>query len=247
VSPVLALVLESWGVGLRYEHRTPQENADALLDLIDKAKRMDEPMPLPKLGLKPGYTSWRSGKGHQSIVDLFRDLHLGVLELGVGKCLVLAHDHVQREPHAFGFDLRSEKDPEVNDWWEFFISIDQYRWTAEKLPPLTREVVTTTQGRARLARLFEMGLSPENIEARLGDPAVRFLEARIKKLQARVDEAQKEAQKFKDPDEEKTWMDKQRVGMLLRPNPATTHFFLQHELAALSSLLHDLEVGKHLE
>ncbi len=125
---------------------------------------------LHKVELKPGYTeAFRGGKGHDDVFQLLRDLHLGVLELGVGKCTVLAHDHLQSQPMAFGFDLCREGDPETVAWWEFFIRVHDWRETSHRLPPRTRGVIATTPGRARLARMFEVGLSPETIEERLAD------------------------------------------------------------------------------
>jgi hypothetical protein len=141
-------------------------------------------MALPKLELKPGYTeSFYGGRGHEDVLVLLQDIHAGVLELGLGVCEVLAHDHPQRP--AFGFDLSPKKEDAAGNarWWEFFIDMPHYNGTKDRLPPCIREVIVDTSGRIRLAAMLQLGMSVEAIEARLSEPALILVRSKIARLE----------------------------------------------------------------
>ncbi len=199
-------------------------------------------MPLPKLEHKPGVgETRRSGRDFTDISTLLRDLHDGVLELGVGKCEVLAHD-VPREEAKFGFDLC--QDPSAGEWrvWEFLIPVRAFKQTSEALSDSLREEFKSLTGRGRLARMLQAGLDARSIEERLRDPAFLFVLRKIKELTVLVNQAQDEAQQeMKVPIGER----RQRYS-LMRPRPATQRFLLQYQIEALSDLLGHLEIGVHL-
>lgn len=198
-------------------------------------------MPLPKLELKPGVTeSIIRAKDHDDIRVLLRDLHEGVEELGIGGCEVLAHDLYMEK--KFGFDLCHVADTNVHRVWTFVIHVTDFKRTSEMLPPRVREELGTTHGRAKLARMFQAGMDYRRIEDRLSDPAVLYIRQQMKELQAKADQAQAEAQA-----EMHGGNPAPRRGLFgLGAQPATTHFLLQQRLAALSDIVQDLELGKHL-
>ncbi len=197
-------------------------------------------MPLPKLELKPGVTeSLVRGKGHDDIRVLFRDLHEGVLELGVGNCEVLAY---KRVPMEFGFDLCNTDEANHYRVWGFMITLDDFKRTAEPLDAAIREAMTHIQGRARIARMLQVGMSVQDIGKRLVDPAVVYIRAKMKELQAKADKAQAEAQAEMHGDKPAP----RRGPFGLGAQPATTHFLLQQQIGALEHLVGDLELGKHL-
>lgn len=202
---------------------------------------------LPKLELKPGYTGcFIGGRGHDDILQLLWDLHAGVMEIAprhVGSkplkldlrtLSVLACDGYDRSPPTLGFVLRTTGDEEERNW-EFFITIADYRRTAEKLPPTIRETITTVIGRVRLGRLLQAGLDPPTIEARLTSPEVKFLQAKLTRLRAEIESVKVAA--FREAGT--------RPGFL-QPDPATKRFFLEQKEAALAELLAELERGEHL-
>ncbi len=195
-------------------------------------------MPLPKLELKPGVTEMvTGGRPHDDIRVLLRDLHEGVMELGVGNCEVLVHDKYQLLPPQFGFDL-CQRDEEHHRVWEFMITLGDFSRWASMIHPALREALTTVQGRQRLARMFQAGLHPREIGDRLVDPAVVFIRRRLKELDEKAKQAQVEAQLQKNRGEVRR--------TLLAPDPATVHFFTQYEMSALEKIVADLELGKHL-
>ena len=195
-------------------------------------------MPLPKLELEPGVTdSWRSGRGFTDIRVLLRDLHEGVLELGVGKCEVLHHD-VPRED-KFGFDLCQDH-RDHHRVWEFLIKLPDFRDTSKLLAPALCEEFKT--GRARIARMLQAGMDTHAIEGRMQDPAVVYVRQKITKLKAEADKVQAEAQAEMKGDTPSP----RRGPFGLGPQPATTHFLLQQRIAALADLAEDLDMGKHL-
>lgn len=167
-------------------------------------------MTLPKSGVPHVYTDIRV---------LLRELHEGVLELGIGKCEVLAHDLYQEL--KFGFDLLDSQDERV---WEFLIPSQEFKRTSEALSPGIREEFTTLNGRARLARMIQVGMTLDVIEERLMDPATLFILQRIKKLRAGADKALADR----------------------RPLHSATHFFLQYEIHSLACVVADMDLGQHL-
>jgi hypothetical protein len=129
-------------------------------------------MPLPRLELKPGVSemSWR-GRGHDNICVLLRDLHEGVLELGIGNCEVLAHDAPQLVPAQFGFDL-CNTDGGNNRFWSFMMTTEDFKRTCGPLPAALRGAMMGLGGRQRMAAMLQAGLSPEQIGECMGDPAI---------------------------------------------------------------------------
>ena len=111
-------------------------------------------MPLPILPLvNPETTTYRTGKGYDDLDLLFKDLHEGVLELGVGQCQVRCKDEPMRL--QIGFELYTEKDG-VARWWEFMIGLTRLRTSDRKL----RARLMTTEERAKVAAEFESGVMP---------------------------------------------------------------------------------------
>ena len=126
-------------------------------------------MSLPLIPLKPGVNgSSRSGKGHDDIPTLLKDLHEGVLELA-GKGEVTSHDEPQRKPPTFGFDLSIEREGRF-EWWEFYIALPKWVATRDSLSPKLRAALdgrTTNRGRALIARLMQDGTPPDELESKL--------------------------------------------------------------------------------
>jgi hypothetical protein len=114
-------------------------------------------MPLPSLPLaNPETTTYRTGSGFKDFKVLLRELHEGVLELGVGQCEVVSKDNpFKRE---IGFELSQMKDG-VQRWWDFTIGLTSFKNTPEPL----RSKLATTQGRAEVARWMETGNAPGSL------------------------------------------------------------------------------------
>ena len=77
--------------------------------------------------------------------------------MGVGQCEVVCHD--EPSERRFGFDLTQTKDG-LAKWWGFTIGISS--WKAS--PLLIRETLSSLEGRCRVARLLQEGVTPEALE-----------------------------------------------------------------------------------
>ena len=112
---------------------------------------------------KSGYTSFRSGKGHQDFPSLLKDLHSGVLELG-DNAEVLSHDEPGEK--RFGFDLCfTDINSDRYEWWEFYITFDNWNKTKENLPIKLKNALCNN--RARIAALMQAGSSYEELVYKL--------------------------------------------------------------------------------
>lgn len=120
-------------------------------------------MPLPALPLvNPETTTYRVGTGYEDLRTLLRELHEGVLELGVGQCEVRCKDEPERL--RLGFELYTQRDG-VARWWEFMIRLSRVRRAGGVSGGRIRELFPTTQGRAEIAQLLEAGTDPETLYA----------------------------------------------------------------------------------
>jgi len=122
-------------------------------------------MPLPVLPLRsPETTTYRTGSGFTDFNVLLREVHEGVLELGVGQCEVRCKDDPVRR--KLGFELYTQKDG-VARWWEFEIGLSAFKATTEP----HRSKMASVAGRAEIAAWLEQGRTPEEIAA-LASPSV---------------------------------------------------------------------------
>jgi hypothetical protein len=112
-------------------------------------------MPLPTLPLiSPETTSYRTGKTYEDINTLFKELHEGVLELGVGQCEVRCNDKPMQL--QLGFELSQTKDG-VLRWWDFMIRLTKVKVA----DPVILARMSTVEERAKIAAEFEAGWHSE--------------------------------------------------------------------------------------
>jgi hypothetical protein len=121
-------------------------------------------MILPRPQLTPGYdNTFVSGSGFKDIASLLLDLHLGVLELGVGDTQVRVYDNPGIR--KLGFYLTSKRDPSRD--WLFIIGTSDFQNSIGSLPEGLRAAFGTHQWGQRLALLLEGGLHPDQLESEL--------------------------------------------------------------------------------
>lgn len=103
---------------------------------------------------------------YQHINTLLRELHRGVLELGIGKCKVTPLDRPEMTPAHFGFELSSPHSTQP-----FLIGVMRFGFASRlELPLAVAQTFLEDQGRARIARLLEQGTPPRALEAALLNP-----------------------------------------------------------------------------
>ena len=98
-------------------------------------------MPLPRYELGPeGKERQVSGHGFDDRGLLLKELHEGVLELGVGDCECSSLDRPQMTPPHFGFELWACYETKgIYAWWHFLIPVAKFRVTRHTLPDAVRE------------------------------------------------------------------------------------------------------------
>jgi len=120
-------------------------------------------MPLPVLPLRsPETTTYRTGSGFTDFNVLLRELHEGVLELGVGQCEVRCKDDPMER--KFGFELSVIRGNNLSSW-VFDISLTKFKSDPEcsRWYPL----MASPAGRGQIAHWFEQGLTVEEMVLRL--------------------------------------------------------------------------------
>lgn len=132
-------------------------------------------MPLPRYELGPeGKERQVSGHGFDDIGLLLKELHEGVLELGVGDCECSSLDRPQMTPPHFGFELWACYETKgIYAWWHFLIPVAKFRVTRHTLPDAVREAFVAPGGRGKLARLLGQGVPPGELEKALASERLR--------------------------------------------------------------------------
>jgi hypothetical protein len=136
-------------------------------------------MPLPKNELKLGVNRINfRGTIFTEIPKLLKELHEGVLELGVGKCEIRSSDDMSNTADVpmIGFRLGASYDiPNRYTFWNFSIPTSAVICTSRGLAQGVRDALTTTQGRGKLMVLLEQGVPPSGLEKGLLEPPVSRL------------------------------------------------------------------------
>jgi hypothetical protein len=132
-------------------------------------------VPLPRYELGPeGREVQHKGHGFTDITVLLKELHEGILELGVGDCACSCLDRPRMTPPHFGFELYACYETKgVYAWWHFLIPIADFRKTCLALPQAVQEAFLTTTGRSKLAKLLGQGMAPKELEKALASEALR--------------------------------------------------------------------------
>ena len=116
-------------------------------------------MPLPILHrMNPEQTTFRTGSGYSDWNKLLKELHEGVLELGVGECEVRCKDDPMTR--QLGFELYTQKDG-VWRSWEFMIPLTKFKGTGAGWHPQLSSVA----GRAQIAQWLQEGRTVVEMEA----------------------------------------------------------------------------------
>jgi hypothetical protein len=171
---------------------------------------------------------------YSNVLDLMGAIHVGVILLSTNNehtpVNVLASDDPTVFPPALGFYLSARASThEEEKGWRFCIEVQDMRRFASDHPNI-RVAFNRLDGRARIAAMLAGGLSPEEIEIRLGDPVVRYIRSRAEELRSA---ARHVADDFDKEDQE-------TARRLDRRNE-----FLHHA-DALTRIALDLDLQKHI-
>ncbi len=115
-------------------------------------------MPLPELPITtPEQTSYRRNIQCDSYPQMLRELHQGVLELGVGRCEVLVDDDPKQR--TLGFLLKAERGGFTREW-AFFVRLTRVKELQGSEAEYLRALFRTAAGRERIAEVMAQGEPP---------------------------------------------------------------------------------------